>query len=244
MTPGKKDIFQQLQKEILCRQGFTPMVGELLIDSRLGAMVNAFPNKTFPAGAVHEFLSAVPEAAAATSGFISGLLSGLMQGNKACVWISRARQLFPPAMKAFGVAPDQIIFIDLQREKDILWVMEEALKCPGLAVVVAEIQEISFTASRRLQLAVEKSRVTGFLLRQNPPGLHTLACVARWKITAIPSEPGEGLPGIGFPRWKVELLKIRNGRPGAWQIEWSDGRFQAVYPLAPTVPAEQRRQTG
>lgn len=41
-------------------------------------------------------------------------------------------------------------------------VMEEALKCGGLAAVVGEVQDISFTASRRLQLAVEQSGVTGF----------------------------------------------------------------------------------
>ena len=59
------------------------------------------------------------------------------------------RTIFPPALKFFGIAPDKIIFIDLQKEKDILWAMEEALKCDGLAAVIGEMQELSFTASRR-----------------------------------------------------------------------------------------------
>ena len=63
--------------------------------------------------------------------------------------------------------------------------MEEALKCDGIAAVVGEIQELSFTVSRRLQLAVEQSRVTGFILRNNPRNLNTTACVTRWKITPL-----------------------------------------------------------
>jgi hypothetical protein len=27
------------------------------------------------------------------------------------------------------------------------------------------------------------------------------------------------------PRWQVELLKVKNGQTGIWQIEWADGRF-------------------
>jgi len=110
----------------------------------------------------------------------------------------------------------------------MLWAMEEALKCSSLAAVVAEIKELSFTESRRLQLVVEKSRVTGFILRENTRQLSTTACVARWKITPLPSEPEDGMPGLGFPRWNVELLKVRNGNPGAWVIEWCAGKFVPV----------------
>lgn len=85
-------------------------------------------------------------------------------------------------MKNFGIDPDPIIFIDFRREKDILWTMEEGLKCTSLTEVIGEIEEISFTESRRLQLVEEKSRVTGFILRKNTKKLSTTACVARWRI--------------------------------------------------------------
>jgi protein ImuA len=225
MAATKMDIISQLQKEILPLQGYKLPPAGMAIDVGLGPVAAAFPNASFPTGAVHEFLSGGAEQAAAAGGFIAGLLGPLMRGGGACVWISSSRTLFPPALKAFGVDPDQIIFVDLQRERDVLWAMEEALKCEGLAAVVGELQEISFTASRRLQLAVEQSRVTGFILRHHPRNLNTIACVARWKITPLASSLEEGLPGVGFPRWNVELLKIRNGRPGTWPIEWSAGFF-------------------
>jgi protein ImuA len=225
-------------------QGFKMPAAGTDLDIGLGPVAAAFPNNSFPQGAVHEFISDGPEAAAATSGFVNCLLGGLMKGGKVCVWISGARSIFPPALKVFGVAPEQIIFIDLPRRKEQLWAMEEALKCEGLAAVVAEIPEIDFTASRRLQLAVEKSRVTGFLLRQQPRSLQTIAVVARWKIISLPSKLNDGMPGIGFPSWEIELQKIRNGKPGSWQMEWGDGRFQCIQPAVSALPASILRKTG
>jgi protein ImuA len=126
------------------------------------------------------------------------------------------------------------------KEKEQLWTIEEALKCDGVTAVIGEMQELSFTASRRLQLAVEQSGVTGFLIRKNPRSLAT-ACVTRWKITPLASEQQDGLPGLGFPRWNVELVKVRNGKPGTWQLEWAGGGFRHVYKLASIDKVQQRK---
>ena len=113
--------------------------------------------------------------------------------------------------------------------------MEEALKCKGLAAVIGELGEINFTQTRRLQLAAEQSRVTGFVLRSDAKKLSATACVARWNISHLPSELEDGMPGVGFPRWNVELLKVRNGNPGSWKVEWSEGRFKPVTDTNETV---------
>jgi protein ImuA len=221
----RADIIESLQTDIIRLQGFKSS-NNAKIDLGLGPIKYAFPNATFPLGAIHEFLADRAEGSASTSGFISGLLASLMGSTGMTLWISSSRTLFPPALKNFGLEPDRFIFIDLQKEKDVIWAMDEALKCGALAAVVGEMREISFTASRRLQLAVEQSRVTGFILRSNTIHLSTTACVSRWKITSLPSEHVDDLPGIGFPKWRVELLRIRNGRSGAWNVQWVDGKFQ------------------
>ncbi len=244
-TPGtKKDIINQLQKSILLMQGFTPPVSDKSDCIGMGAIEEAFPNGIFPTGTIHEFLNAEPEQAAANGGFISGILSNLMQHSGACLWISMHRTLFPPSLKVFGVEPDQFIFIDLKRERDVLWAMEEALKCKGLAAVIGELGEISFTQTRRLQLAAEQSRVTGFVLRSDLKKLSATACVARWNITHLPSELENGMPGVGFPRWNVELLKVRNGHPGIWKVEWSEGQFKTLTETKEAVIKPQRLKAG
>lgn len=220
----RADIIEQLQTDILRLEGFKSS-NSASVDLGLGPIREAFPNASFPLGAIHEFLTEGTEGAAATSGFIAGILGALMGKEGTSIWVSASRTLFPPALKSFGIQPDRFIFIDLHKEKDVLWAMEEALKCGALSAVVGEMQEVSFVASRRLQLAVEQSRVTGFILRHNPRKLNTTACISRWKISSLPSEQVEDLPGLGFPQWRAELLRIRNGRSGVWDVKWMNGRF-------------------
>ena len=243
MAVVKAEIIAQLQREILAREGFKPVPAGEGMDIGLGRMKSAFPNNIFPIGAVHEFSCARVEDAATSAGFIAAILGSLMRSGGVAIWISSRRTIFPPGLKIFGIEPDKIVFVDLQKQKDVLWVMEEALKCEGIAAVVGEMSELSFTASRRLQLAVEQSRVTGFIFRINPRNLNITASVTRWKITTIPSQLPDVMPGVGFPRWNVELLKVRNGRPGTWQIEWKAGRFRHASTLT-AIHGDQQRKTG
>jgi protein ImuA len=228
MPDSKQDIISKLRKNILHWEGFRPPQAGNAGTFGLGAIEAAFPNGVFPVGTIHEMLCPAPEQTAATAGFIGGLLAVLMKKGGACLWISTSGKLFPSSLMAFNVEPDRVIFVDLKKEKDVLWVMEEALKCEGLAAVIAELQDISFAQSRRLQLAVESSKVTGFLLRTDTRKVGTTTCVARWQINSLPSELEDGLPGVGFPRWQVDLLKVRNGNPGCWQLEWKDGSFVPI----------------
>lgn len=241
MASGMPYTIEQLQKEILPLQGFKTSLQTTRIDIGLGPLNNAFPNHQFPIGAIHEFINDTINDVAASSGFIAAILAPLMRNAGAVIWISSSRKVFPPALASFGIAPDHIIFIDLQKEKDILWVMEEALKCEGLAAVVGEMQELSFTSSRRLQLAVESSKVTGFIIRKNIRHINTNACLSRWKITSLPSYLQGGMPGVGFPRWNVSLLKIRNGKPGSWQLEWRNGKFNHFSVIKPlSIPIQKK----
>jgi protein ImuA len=189
-------------------------------------------------------MSASKEDIASTNGFIAVLLSKLMQFDGAAIWISASRKLFPSALKGFGIDPDKIIFVDLKKEIDVLYTVEEALKCNRLTTVVGETKKITFKESRRLQLAAENSRVTGLLIRHQPNGLNTIASVSRWRISSLPSELADDMPGVNFPRWNVELLKVRNGKPGKWKIEWSSNRFQDISENIFSIPEKERRKTG
>jgi len=239
MTGTKADIIAQLKRDILPLQGFKTSLENNLVDTALGPIKNAFPNTSFPLAAIHEFISISKEEAAASSGFLAAIIAALMKDGGATIWISSSRAIFPPALKLFGIAPERIIFINLKKEKEICWAMEEALKCKGLSAVIGEIPELSFTTSRRLQLAVEQSKVTGFILRNNPKSINTTACVTRWKITPLPSRLAEGMPGVGHSCWNVALLKVRNGDPASWDIEFFAGRMK---PIANTKALELLRQ--
>lgn len=240
---GKTNIISKLRNDILQMQGFKSASKEATICFGLGNIEKAFPHGNLPTGVVHEFINSCPEHLASTAGFVSALLQNLMQHDGACLWISRSRTLFPAALQSFGISPDRIIFIDLLTEKEVLWATEEALKCAGLSAVVSELDSISFAQSRRLQLAVEHSKVTGFVLRKNTQKMGNTACAARWNISPMLSEPEEGLPGVGHPRWNVELLKVRNGNVGKWALEWKATGFKLITEDVYQYP-EIKQQTG
>ncbi|MBS1585528.1 MAG: Error-prone repair protein ImuA [Bacteroidetes bacterium] len=223
----RSEIIQSLQKEILALQGHRRAVDDNLPSADLGPILAAFPEQIFPIGAVHEFISYDNEDTAATAGFISGIAGQLMDGKGTAFWISPRRTIFPPALKIFGVRPERIIFMELPKQKECLWAIEEALKCKSASVVVGEIGELTFPESRRLQLAVENSNVTGFIHRIKPRIVGNVACVSRWFIRHLPSNNSE-IIGVGVPRWSVDLTKVRNGRPGSWQIEWFEKHFQDI----------------
>src|SRR5688572_27823964 len=242
MSQPKSDIIKDLEKEILPLQGFKSALGQCKVNVNLGPINDAFPNSIFPTGAIHEFVGAGIDKQTAASGFIAAIISSLMYDGGVALWISASRMIFPPALINFGIDPARIIFIDCNNQKEVAWAVEEALKVNGLAAVVGDMQEINFTTSRRLQLAVEKSQVTGFLLNnKNTTGSN--ACLTRWNISALPSVAVDDLPGLGYPCWKVELLKVRNGRPGSWEIAWMNNQLTALN-NEPLVISDLHKQTG
>lgn len=239
MEAKKEEIIARLRQDIAAWEGFRPPEPGAGGGIGLGEIEAAFPNGIFPTGAIHEFLSSTPEETSSSGAFICGILMALLKQGGVCLWVSYTRRVYPPALKLFGVDPDRVIFVDVPRQKDVLWVTEEALKCEGVTAVVCETKELPLMASKRLQLAVEKSRVTGFVLRKGVKEANTTACVSRWKIRPVRSKLRPGMPGVGFPRWETDLVKVKNGKTGSWIVEWREHAFQYVSPARQTE--EHRR---
>jgi protein ImuA len=102
--------------------------------------------------------------------------------------------------------------------------MEEGLRTPGIAAVVGEVGSLPPVASRRLQLAAQRSGITAFLVRRwrnageaARERLLPNAAATRWRISTLPSLPAGGTPEVGEPRWRIELLRCRGGGPGSWE---------------------------
>ena len=237
----KQQILNSLRKEILLMEGFKePMLTE---DTSLGCINEAFPNKSFPFSALHEFFSFKGEEVASSSAFIAGLLSSRVSKTGTVVWIGSSIKIFPPSLKWFGIEPHCVVFLHVKKEKDVLWAFNEALGCSSLLAVVGEMPEISITTSRRFQLTIEDAGVGCFIIRHHPKNLLTTA-VSRWHIHPSPSRVEDRFPGLGHPRWKVNLLKVRNGKTGSWNIEWVNGGFRYIAPQFTVVHKGLQKQTG
>ncbi len=170
-------------------------------------------------------------------------------GEGPVLWCLKRPDLYGPGLAAHGLDSARLVIVAAPRGEEILWAIEEGLRLPGLAAVVGEVGRLPMVAGRRLQLAAERSGVTALVLRRWRNGEEAAtererssAALTRWRVTALPSRDIEGAPGIGSPRWRVELLRCRGGVPALWDVEVADasGHVSVSAGLADRPPPLQR----
>lgn len=222
------------------------------IDSRL-------PGGGLARGALHEVFAADAGIATAFCALLAGRLARAggpeaMMGAGAILWCERPRTLdagalYGPALLRYGIDPSRLILVRARRDADVLWAMEEGLRCPRLAAVVGETAKMSLTESRRLQIAAGESGVTALLLRPRAEAPPPSAAATRWRLSAAGDETETETeafrpapPGLGAARWRAELFRCRGGASANWTMEWNDetGDFSvaAVVRDRPPVPAQ------
>ncbi len=200
------------------------------------------PNGGLPLGQLHEIgtdgLDA--ETGALAAAFAASLLAGLPDKQRAILWIAPICDLYPPGLPAYGLDPTRLVMVQTTGNTETLKAMEAALREGGAAAVVGEVARLDRLAARRLRLACGMHGVTGLVLRRWPHGGKQAskpegnAAATRWCLRPEPSqaEPIANPPEPGPPRWRVELLHARGGRPGAWIIEKNEAEDAATtHPL-------------
>ncbi len=190
----------------------------------IGAVDSALPWGGLPLARLHQ----IALADGSGIGFATALL-GLIAGDKPVLWCRRRGGAMPflPGLAAFGLTPDRVMTAETERAVEILWAMEEGLRCPALGAVLGEIDEMPPAAARRMQLAAESGGVAGLVV--TPPRATAGGATTRWKVTAAPSAPPPW-GGLGPPAWHVSLERCRNGLPRSWTLTWRDGRFALLNP--------------
>lgn len=150
-----------------------------------------------------------------------------------------------PALDSLGIAPERLITVTAARAQDVLWAMEEALRCRAVDAVIGELRPrgIDRVATRRLALAAAAGGTLGLVLRTAPDAAPS-AAATRWVIGAAPSSPWSGgdaddLHGVGPPRVAAHLVRNRRGHLGAWILEWNsvEQRFELATNSEPVAGA-------
>jgi protein ImuA len=188
-------------------------------------------------GALHEIAAASEPHVAAASGFALGLTRSA-PSRKSIVWIAETMAYlesgvpFGSGLDEFGLPPEQMLIVSVNKPLDLLWAMEEALHCRAVGAVIGELrhENIDAVALRRLSLAAAENSALALLLRASPSHAASTAAT-RWIVGAAPSQPRYG-PGL--PRINAQLVRNRRGPLGSWLLEWNEK--DECFVLASTHP--------
>ncbi len=192
----------------------------------------ALPGGGLPLGRWHELAGEGLELeTAVAAGAMAALMAAPLANRGAVVWVMRRDDLYAPGLAGLGFPAGQLIQVCARDEAQALAAFEDSLAAAGVAAVIGEAEDVDLTAGRRLQLACERRGATGFVVRRRPFGgrgkrvTGGSAAATRWTVASAPSAPEPGEPGLGPPRWSLELERCRGGRPGAWIVEQTDGPY-------------------
>jgi protein ImuA len=189
----------------------------------VAAIDGHLPWSGLPLGALHEIEGGPAEdgEGAVSAAFLAGILARLVP-ERPVLWCLAEADLYVPGLLLSGLAPHRLILAQANQDRDILWAMEEGLRCRALAAVVGETKALPALAGRRLQLAAETSGVTGFVLHRRRRAPMASPAVTQWRVATLPGSLAAGEPGVGQPLWRVELLRCRGGMPASWIVEACD----------------------
>jgi protein ImuA len=200
--------------------------------------------------ALHE-IAAASEAEIAAAALFALALAHRAARASAVLWIVEDMALaesgapYGPGLGATGLAPERIVTVAAPKARDVLWAMEEALRCRALGAVIGELRQesIDAVAARRLALAAHRQQTLALLLRAKPDA-RPLAAATRWVIgsalsalhsshvSAPAQENGRvNLHATGPPVLAVRLVRNRGGLIGSWLLEWN--RAGECFDLAP-----------
>jgi protein ImuA len=168
------------------------------------------------------------------------------------IWIAEDLSLaengaaYGPGLPEIGIAPERLLTVTAARGRDVLWAMEEALRCRAVGVVIGELRgrDIDTVATRRLSLAAAAGNTLGLILRAAPDDAPS-AAATRWIIGAASSlcARGSERSDVGQPRLAAHLIRNRRGHLGAWIVEWNsvEQRFELATHSEPVAGAAGNR---
>jgi len=194
-TASQTEIIHGLRQRLLSAQHTA--VTRPVISSGLPQFDHLLPHQGIRPGCVVEVVSTV--AGISGSAIAMHCALRILQQPGACVVVDSQHQFNAAAAAAAGIPLNRMMMVraplgsqrsQLAVRSDLLWSLEQSARCPGVCVVLCWLDRASSTVLRRLQLAVESSGVTVFLMRP-------VSCLrlTSWADVRLCCEPAAAISG-------------------------------------------------
>ncbi len=176
MSATARSQIEQLRHQLVGYQA--QHVDRAILSTGLRSLDALLPYHGIPSGALIEFVND-------DDGFRSTTIAlkcavPFLRRPGALAIVDPLSQFHPAPLDGFGISLNRVMIVrpvgdasatfgalSQRQRSDSLWSIEQLARCSGVQVLLTWVDRISSTAQRRLQLAVEQSGVTVFMIR--PP---------------------------------------------------------------------------
>lgn len=206
------------------------------VPTGIPAIDGVLPAGGLALGAVHEWIGVDRDPARAGAGpqapvavFIALAARALARRpGTLALWVGGPVQPAWMVLDGLGLL-ERSLFVHPRSDADQLWVLDQALRCPGVGVVASMLGRCDLGTTRRLQLAAEAGRrsgggALGLLARDLRDGRALSAAQTRWRVHPVPA------PDASRARWGVRLLRCKGmlieprSERHAWTLEFDPPR--------------------
>ena len=224
--PSPDGLIEALRRQIARLEGARRPRDEGPVSSGSAALDRLLPDRGFRRGTLVEWLAAGEGAGAETLAL--GAAARACSEGGALVVLDSRRQFYPPAAARLGIELEQTIVVHAPGEADAAWALDQALRCPAVAAVLAWPERLDGRTFRRLQLAAEEGGGLGLLLRPE----HVRG-EPSWADVRLLVEPLPSVPAGAGRRLRICVLRCRGGTSGGSVELEIDDETCTVHPFAP-----------
>jgi protein ImuA len=215
------------------------------------SLAPGLPGPGLLGGVLNEVVAAYADRPAGFGFLFASMAAALRTRAGPAAFVATRRALdfgvpYGHGLRHLGLDVGRLILIEAETDKDALWALEETLRSQARPAVVAGVvqSDLGLTQSRRLNLAAAIHATPVMVMRGDAKAMGASAAATRWRLAAAPAT----LDRFGtFERWRwhATLERCRNGRTGAWLLEWNPEahRFQSIEDLPNTKAGPRTRST-
>jgi hypothetical protein len=195
---NRADMLQQLTQ--LCRSGIesTP---KQITPSGCKPLDAVLPGGGWQSGTLVELMP--DQTGIGELSLLMPSLARITQGERHIAFISPPFIPFAPALSQHGICLERLLVINAQSAKDMLWCMEQTLRCKSFGAVLAWPTALIDREIRRLQLAAEAGASIGFVYRSLQSAQETSPAAVRLCLKRTEQHSLE-----------IQILKCRGTRGG------------------------------
>ncbi len=195
---NRADMLQQLTQ--LCRSGIEHTPREIT-PTGCSPLDAALPGGGWHSGTIIELMP--NQTGIGELSLLMPTLARISQSERNIAFISPPFIPFAPALSQQGVRLERLWVINAQNSKDVLWCVEQTLRCKSFGAVLAWPTALVDREIRRLQLAAETGASIGFVYRSPHAARETSPAAVRLCLQKTAQHSLE-----------IHLLKCRGTRAG------------------------------